>query len=199
MFIETFSIAFFSILILEMGDKTQLIVLSITTKYKDQKLAILSGFFFAILFVSFAAVILGTIIKEIIPNEFIRFIGASLFLFVGIYAMIDWYNDKKHENENDELNRSRFTFSSTFRSVLVQTFLLIFMMELGDKSQIFIITLATQVTDLIAVVLGATLGMTMLALVAIITGDIILKIIPESFIKLVSGVLFIVIGIIMFF
>ena len=142
---------------------------------------------------------MGSIIKEIIPNEFIRFIGALLFLFVGIYAMIDWYKDKKYENENDELNGSRFTFSSTFRAVLLQTFLLIFAMELGDKSQIFVITLATQVTDLIAVVLGATIGMTLLALVAIIIGDIILKVIPESFIKLVSGVLFIGIGILMFF
>ena len=186
-------ISFFSILILEMGDKTQLIVLSITTKYRTQKLAILIGFFTAIMFVSFLAVILGSVIKEIIPSDFISLVGALMFIFVGFYSITDWYRDKKEENnDNDD---SKLIFPSTFRSVLFQTFFLIFLMELGDKSQVFIITLSTQVNDLIAIVLGATLGMSLLAFVAIVTGDIILKIIPESFIKLFSSFLFILIGI----
>ncbi|MHA2338152.1 MAG: TMEM165/GDT1 family protein, partial [Candidatus Hodarchaeales archaeon] len=52
MFVETFLISFGAILLLEFGDKTQLIVLALTTKYKERKLAILIGFFSAIFIVS---------------------------------------------------------------------------------------------------------------------------------------------------
>ncbi|MHA1992104.1 MAG: TMEM165/GDT1 family protein [Candidatus Hodarchaeales archaeon] len=195
MFVETFLISFGAILLLEFGDKTQLIVLALTTKYKERKLAILMGFFSAIFIVSVIGVVLGNIIKEIIPESLLKYIGALLFIFVGIYAFYDYYKDRNEsEEENTSEEESILKFPNSIRIVLLQTFGAIFLVEMGDKSQIFVITLATQYSDLFAIALGATLAMTFLAIIAILVGDLIIKIVPEAIIKLFSAILFILIG-----
>ncbi|MHA1984443.1 MAG: TMEM165/GDT1 family protein, partial [Candidatus Hodarchaeales archaeon] len=103
MFVETFLISFGAILLLEFGDKTQLIVLALTTKYKERKSAIFIGFFIAIFIVTVIGVVLGNIIKETIPESLLKYIGALLFIFVGVYAFYDYYKDR---NESEEGNSS---------------------------------------------------------------------------------------------
>jgi putative Ca2+/H+ antiporter (TMEM165/GDT1 family) len=170
-------------------------VLALTTKYKERKLAILMGFFSAIFIVSVIGVVLGNIIKEIIPESLLKYIGALLFIFVGIYAFYDYYKDRNEsEEENTSEEESILKFPNSIRIVLLQTFGAIFLVEMGDKSQIFVITLATQYSDLFAIALGATLAMTFLAIIAILVGDLIIKIVPEAIIKLFSAILFILIG-----
>jgi len=196
MFVETFLISFGAILLLEFGDKTQLIVLAYTTKYKENKFSILIGFFFAIFIVSLIGVVLGNIIKEIIPEGLLKNIGALLFIFIGIYTLYGYFKERldiKEENTNETENG--LELPNNLKFVIVQSFGAIFILEMGDKSQLFVITLATQYSDLFAIVLGAALGMTFLALLTIVIGELILRIIPEAFIRLISGILFVIIGI----
>jgi putative Ca2+/H+ antiporter (TMEM165/GDT1 family) len=193
MFIETFLIAFGAVLILEFGDKTQLIVITLTTKYGDQKLAILLGFFSAILTISLIGVFLGNVIKEILPENLLSYIGAFLFIFIGIYAFYDYYKDRKEENHSEE--DVKFKYVTGLKVIFSQTFAAIFLVEIGDKSQIFVVTLATQYTDLIAIALGATFAMTLLAVISILLGEVITKLIPESALKIFSAVLFLLIGV----
>jgi putative Ca2+/H+ antiporter (TMEM165/GDT1 family) len=193
MFIETFLIAFGAVLILEFGDKTQLIVITLTTKYGDQKLAILLGFFSAILTISLIGVFLGNVIKEILPENLLSYIGAFLFIFIGIYAFYDYYKDRKEENHSEE--DVKFKYVTGLKVIFSQTLAAIFLVEIGDKSQIFVVTLATQYTDLIAIALGATFAMTLLAVISILLGEVITKLIPESALKIFSAVLFLLIGV----
>ena len=87
----------------------------------------------------------------------------------------------------------------SFWQVFKITFLTILVAELGDKTQLLTIKLAVRGEHRWAVFLGASLALITTSLVAILFGDLIARLLPEQCINHLFGVLFIVIGLLMFF
>lgn len=75
----------------------------------------------------------------------------------------------------------------------IRAFVLIFLAEMGDKSQIIAMTFATKyrIRD---VMLGVTLGVVFNHALAIILGSFISKLIPTIYIQIIAGFLFIIFG-----
>jgi len=69
-------------------------------------------------------------------------------------------------------------------------------MELGDKTQILTITLASIYSSPVEVWIGSFLALISLAWMGVTFGAIITKKVPKLYIKLVSAIIFIIIGII---
>ncbi|MGV9171036.1 MAG: TMEM165/GDT1 family protein [Promethearchaeia archaeon] len=74
--------------------------------------------------------------------------------------------------------------------------MLIFLMELGDKSQILTITLASIYPNPIEVWIGAMLALSILTLMGAYFGEFIAKIFPKFHLKIISIAIFVIIGII---
>ncbi len=81
--------------------------------------------------------------------------------------------------------------------LLVTTFGLVFLAELGDKTQLAAITLTGNTGKGLTVFLGGALALVTSTLLAVLVGEALLKVVPPIYIKRIGGVLFLVIGILM--
>ena len=80
---------------------------------------------------------------------------------------------------------------------LVTTFSLIFLAELGDKTQFAALCLSADSKSPLAVFLGASLALVTSALLAVLLGAFLARCFPPHVIKTVGGILFIVMGVVM--
>lgn len=85
-----------------------------------------------------------------------------------------------------------------FKLVLT-TFILVFVAELGDKTQLTTMLLVAQNKSIWPVFIGASLALVCSSLVGVFAGDILSKYIPPSYIQNGAAVAFIVIGVLLLF
>ena len=79
--------------------------------------------------------------------------------------------------------------------VLLTTFGVIFLAEMGDKTQIAAMTMAAEKKRPWAVFIGASLALAAVSAIGVIVGSALSQYLPLEWIKRVAGVAFIVIGI----
>ncbi|NIQ39565.1 MAG: TMEM165/GDT1 family protein [Proteobacteria bacterium] len=79
------------------------------------------------------------------------------------------------------------------------TFGILFLAELGDKTQLAVITMAAQTAKPVLVFLGAITALFVLTLLGVIFGHLIHQWVPPNILKKGAATVFIVIGVIMFF
>ncbi|OGX22809.1 MAG: hypothetical protein A3K54_04630 [Omnitrophica WOR_2 bacterium RBG_13_44_8] len=83
--------------------------------------------------------------------------------------------------------------------VLLTTFGLLFIAELGDKTQLAVISLTAKHKTPWAIFIGASLAMVTVTALGVIFGEAITKLIPSNILEKTSAGFFILIGILMFF
>lgn len=76
-------------------------------------------------------------------------------------------------------------------------FLTLFLAELGDKTQLAIITLSAKTDSKVAVFLGASLALVLVSLLGVLVGGILSQYVPTEWLQRIVAVAFIVIGILM--
>lgn len=77
------------------------------------------------------------------------------------------------------------------------TFALVFLAELGDKTQLSTMLLAAHNESYLSVFLGASLALILNAIIGVYLGTIISKSLPLDYIHLGGGIAFIIIGILL--
>ena len=78
-------------------------------------------------------------------------------------------------------------------------FLTLFLAELGDKTQLAIITLTAKTASQIAVFLGASLALVLVSLLGVLVGGVLSQYVPTEWLQRIVAAAFIVIGILMLF
>lgn len=81
--------------------------------------------------------------------------------------------------------------------VLFSTFALIFFAELGDKTQLTTMTLAAQSDASLAVFIGAASALALSALLGVVFGEAITKLVPAAYIHTGAGIAFVGLGILL--
>lgn len=76
-------------------------------------------------------------------------------------------------------------------------FVTLFLAELGDKTQLAIITMTASTESKIAVFLGASLALVFVSLLGVLFGGILSQYIPTEWLQRIVAVAFIVIGVLM--
>lgn len=187
-------ISFILIFFSELGDKTQLIVLSFSNKLKISTILLgvamgsLFSHGFAILFGSF----LGNVNNDSLHNS-LEFISYLSFIILGILSFIPF---KEKESNNNKFINLLYKFKLNYIFIISVS---IALGEIGDKTFLASIGLGINYpNDKLWLVSGAILGMIFSDLIAILLGKILLKKIPEKIISKFSGILFIIFGIIGF-
>ncbi|NLI60726.1 MAG: TMEM165/GDT1 family protein [Clostridiales bacterium] len=74
------------------------------------------------------------------------------------------------------------------------SFWLLFIAELGDKTQLAVFTLVTQYKQPWPIFLGSSLGLISVTLLGTFLGQFVCKYIPATILKLAAGVMFIIMG-----
>ncbi|MFX0022329.1 MAG: TMEM165/GDT1 family protein [Candidatus Hermodarchaeota archaeon] len=206
--IITFFITYGILFLGELGDKTQLIVFNLALEYKKfYKVGIGVTFGFVILVT--IGVFFGTVITRFIPLFLISIASGIVFIMIGllearnlkdlylehknrkINSTEDNHEAKKTENDKDLSKR----LSKIKNNPYLAGFLYIFIMELGDKTQILTITLASIYAFPIEVWLGAFLALVSVAWIGILLGAFIARKVPKFYLKLISTAIFIFVGI----
>ena len=186
----------------ELGDKTQLIVFNISLEHeKSYKVGIGATLGFGAIVT--LGVVFGTVITNYIPLNLISLVSGIVFVVIGV---LDARNLKslyiKHYKlkQGEEIKRTNeeelpSKYSKLKNNPYLAGFGFIFLMELGDKTQILTITLASMYNLPIEVWLGSFLALTTLAGIGVLFGGIVARKVPKFHLKIISVSIFIIIGI----
>ena len=173
--------AFALIFIAEMGDKTQILAMAFATKFPVKK--VLCGIFLGAFVNHALAVILGSYISNFIPIDTIQI--AAGFAFVGFSL---WTLNSDDDKDEDEEPKSKF-------GPVLTVSLAFFIGELGDKTQLTAITLATDATYPLFILCGTVMGMIVTGGIGIVIGKKLGDKIPEFAVKIVAASVFMYFGI----
>ena len=80
-------------------------------------------------------------------------------------------------------------------TLLFTTFITVFLAEMGDKTQLTTITLSSTTNKPLAVFMGSSLALILATLLGALAGGSIANLIPAFLLKLLSGIVFLIIGI----
>tara|TARA_Y100001968_G_C19374513_1_gene726889 strand:+ start:35 stop:328 length:294 start_codon:yes stop_codon:yes gene_type:complete len=80
-------------------------------------------------------------------------------------------------------------------TLLFTTFVTVFLAEMGDKTQLTTITLSSTTNKPLAVFIGSSIALILATLLGALAGGSIANLIPAFILKLLSGIVFLFIGI----
>jgi putative Ca2+/H+ antiporter (TMEM165/GDT1 family) len=83
--------------------------------------------------------------------------------------------------------------------VLLSTFALLFVAELGDKTQLAVISMTAKHKMPWMVFIGAALALVAVTALGVLGGEILTRFIPEAVLRKVAAVLFVGMGLLMWF
>lgn len=174
-------IAFVTIFMAEIGDKTQLLAFAFSTKYQMRQ--VLIGVFLGSLLNHGMAILFASILSQYAPISRLKLAAAFMFIVFGLFSLKLDYEDSKE----DEVIASRygpiFTVTGAF-----------FLGELGDKTQLAAMTVAIQSSHPLLVLLGTTIAMVAVSLIGILLGRALGKKIPEVTMKFIAAAIFLTFG-----
>ena len=83
--------------------------------------------------------------------------------------------------------------------ILISTFALLFVAELGDKTQLAVISMTAKHKSPLWIFLGATLALAAVTAIGVLGGELVTRYIPEMVMRKVAAALFVVMGLLMWF
>ena len=193
----------------ELGDKTQLIVFNLALEYKKfYKVGIGATLGFAVIVT--IGILFGSIITEFIPLNLISLISGLIFIAIGLFELrnikslylnerglksVDNITDHNNDEKEGTGSKKAVKFAWLKKNPYLAGFGFIFLMELGDKTQLLTITLASIYAAPFEVWLGAFLALISVAWIGIFAGAAIAKRVPKFYLKIVAVSIFIIVGI----
>jgi Ca2+/H+ antiporter, TMEM165/GDT1 family len=176
---HAFALSLGIVFLAELGDKTQLVALCLASRYRAR--IVLAGITVATLVVHVFSVLLGGGIGKLVPDEWIQLIAGISFIGFGLWTL---RGDSLSQDECDNI-RGRSPFWLVFTTF--------FLAELGDKTMLSTVALATT-NAIIPVWLGSTAGMVLSDGLAIIAGKLLGAKLPERAVKIGAAVIFFAFG-----
>ncbi len=195
--IYPFLIAFIMVFIAELGDKTQLIVLSFSNSLKPR--TILLGVALGSLFSHGLAIIFGSsigLLENDVLHHIIEIITYASFIVMGIISLFP-----KREMENPNSKKEGMVQKITHWKLNYCFIIALSIMvgEIGDKTFLASVGFGLQYPNAkLLLILGAIAGMVVSDSIAIVFGKFLNKYISETLMQKISGVLFLIFGILGF-
>ena len=174
--------AFTLLFLAEMGDKSQLLAMTLAHRYRAAP--VIAGTFAAFAVLNLLAILVGQALFEWVPPELMLLAAAGLFMYFGYRSWQD--ADGEEEDETD---------SGPERGGLVTSFTVIFVAELGDKTQLAMIALVAGTGEIWSVFAGGTLALWTVSLIGILFGATLLRKIPKHWVHRAAALLFVTFGV----
>jgi putative Ca2+/H+ antiporter (TMEM165/GDT1 family) len=174
-------LSFGVIFVAELGDKSQLMALAFAARYKA--LPILIGITAATALVHAFSVLVGAVVGASIPTHTISIVAGIAFFGFAAWTL---RGDSLDDDELEKADRSN-------RSAILAASGAFFLAELGDKTMLATITLATT-EGAVGTWAGSTLGMVAADALAIVVGKQLGARLPDRVIKYGAAVAFLIFG-----
>ncbi|WP_031437752.1 TMEM165/GDT1 family protein [Methylobacter tundripaludum] len=165
----------------EIGDKSQLVCMTLASRHRA--MPVLLGAIAAFAFLNTLAVMFGIAIASWLPAYIVATIVAILFAAFGIHSL-----RVEMEDENEEIKEK------SGHSIFFTTFLLITVAEFGDKTQLAVVGLSSTAAP-IAVWLGSTVALASTSALGILAGRTILQKVPLVLLHRISGTIFLMLSV----
>ncbi len=187
---EVILTSFGLLFVMEMGDKTQLAVLTLSAK-TNRGMAVFIGASAALTSLSILAVTVGSLATRFLPVDWVSRIASVGFIVFGLFIL--WTNrpGAAGSEEEEEVNVRR---TGTLR-IVAGTFGLLFLAEMGDKSQLAIVGLTANTGSPVSVLVGAVAALTLLTLAAALLGKVVTGIISVRTASRLAGLFFVIVGV----
>ncbi len=198
--VAAFGASLTAITLAELGDKTFFMALILAARHRGRDVFI--GAFAALTAVTLISLGLGYGLRELLPPSVVPWLAAALFLGFGVKLVIDAQRMGANEAEEEEQEaqqaidevESRRRISTSW-AVIWEAFVLVFLAELGDRTQFTTIFLATAPAFTFAgLLVGTLLGHALVTWLAVGAGKWIGGRISEKLLYRLSGGLFLVFG-----
>jgi len=174
-------LSFGVIFVAELGDKSQLMALAFATRYRA--VPVLIGITIATALVHLISVVIGGVLGAALPTSWITLAAGIAFLGFAAWTL---RGDQLSSDEAGRADRST-------RSAVVAASAAFFLAELGDKTMLATITLATT-QGLVGTWIGSTAGMVAADALAILVGQQLAKRVSEKVIRYAAAASFVVFG-----
>lgn len=203
---SAFLIAFLLVGLAELGDKSQLLLLTFAARYKPLK--VLLGTALAVVVLQAISVAVGSAVGALLPEKLIASVAGALFIAFGVMT---WRGAGEDEAEEGRATPVRFGPVLTVAAALL-------LAELGDKTQLMTVSIAADpaaalrtlrsladgitapaagtLGTSLGVWLGSSLGFLAADVLAIGVGAVLGARLPERLIARVSAVVFVLFGIV---
>jgi putative Ca2+/H+ antiporter (TMEM165/GDT1 family) len=181
-FLAALVLSFAVIFVAELGDKSQLMALTFATRFK--MMPVLIGISIATAVVHLVSVGIGYGLGATLPTGWISLVAGIAFLAFGAWTL---RGDKLTDDEKSKAERSTGSAIWAVGGAF-------FLAELGDKTMLATITLATQ-HGWFGTWVGSTIGMVAADALAIVVGRLLGRHLPEKIIKYGAAALFAIFGI----
>ncbi|MDG4797296.1 TMEM165/GDT1 family protein [Micromonospora sp. WMMD1082] len=181
-FLVALAVSFGVIFVAELGDKSQLMALAFATRYRT--VPILIGITVATAVVHLASVAIGYGLGAALPTGWISLLAGLAFIGFGIWTL---RGDTLTEEEKRKAAKGG-------KSAVFAVGVAFFLAELGDKTMLATITLATQY-GWFGTWIGSTIGMVAADALAIVVGRLLGRKLPERTIKFGAAALFAISGV----
>lgn len=192
-YIYTFFISFILIFVSELGDKTQLLVLSFSTKDKAKN--ILLGVAIGTFFSHGLAILFGSKLGNF-QNETFRFYSELFTYFSFLFFGLIGFLPQKEKSINSKSSILEKLNSSKLNYIFIIAISII-IGELGDKTFLASLGMGLQYPSYrIPLIMGSICGMVASNSIALFFGKILGNKLNPKFIETLSNLLFIVFGLI---
>jgi Ca2+/H+ antiporter, TMEM165/GDT1 family len=179
---EAFLVSAGIVALAEIGDKTQLLALLLSARFR-RPVPIILGILVSTLANHALAGYVGAWVAARVGPDLMRWILGLSFLAMAIWILVP--------DKVDDEAPSRGARFGVFGTTAIAFFLL----EMGDKTQIATVALAAKYPSLAAVVAGTTVGMMLANVPAVLLGEVASKKLPLKIVHGIAAALFAVLGV----
>ena len=191
------------VFVAELADKTQLAVVTQVCTYR-RPWCVFAGASLGLTLVTALGAAGGEVLGQLVPETVLQAVAAAAFVVMGLLMAREALKVERNtlwasvcEVRGDEAPGCANGWWSWH--VFGSTLGLLFVAELGDKTQLAVLSLAGQHSSAGAVFLGGSLALTGVTALGVLGGQALCRLIPERTILSVSAVTFVVIGALMAF
>jgi len=171
--------AFSLVFLAELGDKTQLTTIMLSSKASAA--CVFVGAMLAFFVVDGVSALVGGTLLGFLPYKWVRLGSGLVFIIFGVFSLV---------RKREEIKKERQEVT------LLKTFSMISLMELGDKTQLASIVLAAELGSPLVVLLGVMLAFAVVTGIGVIFGAKVLSLLPERYLEVGASLLFMLFGLI---
>ena len=180
-----FWMAFAIVFVAELGDKTQFMTLSFSTRFRWK--TVMLGVLIATTVISLVSTLLGNVLGAALPFFWINLLAGLAFIAFGLWAL------RSEESPHRQLSVGHHL------TPMMTVAIAFFVAELGDRTMLATVMIASREKNFVGVWLGSTTGLVVANALAIIVGNVLGKKLPERVLKYGAAIIFIASGLLALF
>ena len=175
----------------ELPDKTMFASLVMATR--GRPFAVWLGAAMAFTIHVIIAVSVGVVLFRILPHQALEFIVAAMFLAGATLSLREAANERHRERREEELVDEEVR---SHRQVVLASFVVVFLAEWGDLTQVLTANLAAHYHSGLSVGVGALLALWSVAALAVMGGRGLIRYVPIAAVRVLTAAILFVLAII---